>query len=113
MRTEWSRLNSGKVEAPKYLAADLKEKFNKLAVDCEAMGTLTRLDADILAKYVLAENEYLIVSKRLQLALAAGDYQSADRWVNLQEKLTKQCLTLGAELGLTPNARRTKGLFVP
>ena len=101
------------VPAPKYLTAELKERFDGLATDCEAMGTLSRLDADLLAKYVLAENEYLIVSKRLQIALAAGDYQSADRWVGLQDKLTKQCLVLGGELGLTPKSRKERGLIVP
>lgn len=41
--------------APAYLAATLRERFDELAPDLAQMGVLTRLDADALAKYVVAE----------------------------------------------------------
>ena len=99
--------------APRYLQAALKQRFDELAPKCVAMGTLSHLDVDVLAKYVLAEDEYLAVTQKLRRALNAGDADSAGKWLSLQGSLARQCLTLGAELGLTPAARRSRGLIVP
>ena len=39
--------------------------------------------------------------------------KSAGKWLAAQDRLTKQILSLGAELGLTPSARRARGLIAP
>ena len=100
-------------ETPRYLTGGTKLRFDELAPKCVAMGTLSHLDVDVLAKYVLAEDEYLAVTQKLRRALNAGDADSAGKWLSLQGSLARQCLTLGAELGLTPAARRSRGLIVP
>ena len=100
-------------EAPRYLTGGTKLRFDELAPKCVAMGTLSHPDVDVLAKYVLAEDEYLVVTQKLQRALNDGDADSAGKWLSLQGGVAKQCLTLGAELGLTPASRRSRGLIVP
>ena len=100
-------------EAPRYLTGGTRQRFDELASKCVAMGTLSHLDVDVLAKYVLAEDEYLVVTQKLQRALSDGDADSAGKWLSLQGSVAKQCLTLGAELGLTPASRRSRGLIVP
>lgn len=85
--------------APRYLRAALKQRFDELAPKCAAMGTLSYLDVDLLAKYVLAEDEYLVITQNLQQALNDGDADGSGRWLSLQGSVAKQCLTLGAELG--------------
>ena len=70
-------------EAPRYLTGGTRQRFDELAPKCVAMGTLSHLDVDVLAKYVLAEDEYLVVTQKLQLSL--------------QGSVAKQCLTLGAD----------------
>lgn len=65
---------------------------------------------DICGKYILAENEYLRVSALVQDAIANGDGDDATKWIGVQDKLTKQILALGSELGITPTARRARGL---
>ena len=101
------------IEAPGYLTGPLRERYDLLAPTLCAMGTLDELSAELLAKYVLAENEYLRVSTLLQNALGRGDGEDTNRWLAAQDKLTKQILALGEELGITPRARKARGLIIP
>ena len=95
---------------PAYLAGTLRDRWEQLAPELAAFGSLDDLNADLLAKYILAENEYLQISKLVQDAIKAESADDADKWLNAQAKLTKQILALGAELGLTPRARRARGI---
>ena len=88
-------------EAPRYLTGGTKLRFDELAPKCVAMGTLSHLD------------DYVVVTLKLHRALNDGDADSAGKWLSLQGGVAKQCLTLGAELGLTPASRRSRGLIVP
>ncbi len=63
--------------------------------------------------YILAENEYLRVSNLVQAAISRGDPENSNKWLAAQDRLTKQILTLGEELGLTPKARKARGLIAP
>lgn len=99
--------------APSYLDGQLRERFDALAPTLVAMGTLTPLDVDALARYVLSEHEYLRVSKLALDAIAGGDSAEADKWTGVQDKLLRQCMTAGSEFGLTPSGRRARGLIPP
>lgn len=99
--------------APGYLDAALRERFDALAPDLAAMGTLTELDVDALARYVVSENEYLRVSRLTMQAITRGDSAEADKWASCQDRLLKQCMAAGAEFGLTPSSRRARGLIAP
>lgn len=98
------------IPCPEYLAGKLVKHWETLAPELVKMGMLDRLNADLLAKYILAENEYLKISDRVQTAINGGDGDEATRWINAQAKLNDQILKLGAELGITPGARRALGL---
>ena len=99
--------------APAYLEDALRDRFDQLAPDLAAMGTLTSLDADALARYVVSEHEYLRASRYALRAIQAGDAADADKWTTIQGKLLQQCTAAGAEFGLTPGSRRTRGLIPP
>lgn len=99
--------------APAYLDAALRERFDALAPDLAAMGTLTALDVDALARYVLSEYEYLRASKHALNALQRGDAAEAGMWASVQDRLLRQCMAAGAEFGLTPSSRRARGLIPP
>lgn len=98
---------------PPYLDAALRDRFEALAPALAAMGTLTSLDVDALARYVLSENEYLRVSRLTLQAIQNGDAADADKWASVQDRLLKQCMAAGAEFGLTPSSRRARGLLPP
>ena len=97
---------------PVYLAGTLAKRYEQLAPELVKLGTLDALNVDIAGKYILAENEYLKVSALVQESITRGDGDDATKWIGVQDKLTKQILTLGAELGITPSARRARGLPV-
>ena len=99
--------------APSYLDAALRDRFNALAPDLAAMGVLTRMDVDALARYVVSENEYLRVSRLAMQAIQRGDAADADKWASVQDRLLRQCMAAGAEFGLTPSGRRSRGLIPP
>ena len=101
------------VPCPRYLDGALRERWEQLAPELEAMGTLDRLNADLAAKYILAENEYLRVSNLVQAAISRGDPDDSNKWLAAQDRLTKQILALGEELGLNPKARKSRGLIAP
>lgn len=103
----------GAVPCPRYLDGTLRERWEQLAPALAAMGTLDELNADLLAKYILAENEYLRVSNLVQGAITRGDPEDSNKWLLAQDRLTKQILSLGDELGLTPKARKARGLIAP
>lgn len=101
------------VPCPAHLSGTLRERWEQLAPRLQAMGTLDELNADVAAKYILAENEYLRVSNLVQAAISRGDPDDSNKWLAAQDRLTKQILTLGDELGLTPKARKARGLIAP
>ena len=97
---------------PAYMGGALVKRWDELAPELQRLGTLDALSIDLAGKYILAENEYLRVSALVQKAIERGDGDEAAKWIGVQDKLTKQILTLGAELGITPSARRARGLPV-
>ena len=100
-------------EAPTWLAGSLRDRWTELAPVFTRMGTLTVLEVNTLARYILAENNYLQVSNELQSALARGDGEDVGRWISAQDKLIKQILTLGEALGLTAEKRKAMGWTLP
>lgn len=98
------------IPCPSYLAGGLARRWAELTPVLQKLGTLDDLTADLAAKYILAENEYLKISSLVQDAIAKCEADEAGKWIAAQDKLSKQILQLGAELGITPKARRERGL---
>ena len=101
------------IPCPRYLDGTLRERWEQLAPALAAMGTLDELNADLAAKYILAENEYLRISNLVQSAISRGDPEDSNKWLAAQDRLTKQILALGDELGLNPKSRKARGLSAP
>ena len=86
---------------PIWIAGSLRQRWNELAPTFYRMGTLSELEAGILARYIVAENNYLQVSNLLQIALSSRDGEASNKWLSAQDRLIKQMETLGQSLGLT------------
>ena len=93
------------MDPPYYLPASLAKKFRALAPVLIRMGILTSLDGDGLARYLIAEHNYLRATKHLFEALAAGTTAEADKWSSIQDRFFRQCRSAGADLGLTVSGR--------
>ena len=100
-------------EAPAWLAGSLRARWAELAPVFWRMGTLSELEVPTLARYILAENNYLKVSDQLQTVLNKGDSEEVGKWLTAQDKLIKQILTLGEALGLTAEKRKAMGWTLP
>lgn len=100
-------------EAPEWLQGSLLNRWAELAPVFTKMGTLSDLEAGTLARYIVAENNYLQASNLLQTALRNADGEDAAKWVGVQDKLLKQILTLGEALGLTAEKRKAMGWTLP
>lgn len=88
-------------EPPRYLAGALREQFTATAAQLSRSGSFGSLDADLLAKLLLAENNYIRISEQVQRALSAADSDEATRWIAAQDKLTRTIITLRDALGLS------------
>lgn len=99
------------LDPPSYLTGALADKFRQLAPILIRMGVLTALDADGLARYLIAEQNYLRATNRLTKAMNAGNTAEADKWSAMQDRFFRQCRSAGADLGLTVSGRA--GLELP
>jgi len=93
------------LDPPHYLPASLAKKFRELAPVLIRMGVLTVLDADGLARYLLAEQNYLRATIRLTSAMNAGNPDDSQKWSAIQDRSFRQCRSAAADLGLTVSSR--------
>lgn len=93
------------LEPPSYLPTALAAKFRKLAPILIRMKVLSEIDGDCLARYLIAESNYLRVTSRLSSALNTGNLQDADKLSSMQDRFFKQCRAAGSDLGLTISGR--------
>lgn len=93
------------LEPPSYLTQSLAAKFRKLAPILIRMGVLTSLDADGLARYLIAEQNYLRATNRLTAAMNTGNTAETDKWSAIQDRFFRQCRSAGSDLGLTVTGR--------
>ena len=93
------------VQAPDYLSAKQKEKFDDIADKLLALKIMSELDIDCLARYVLAHDLYLAYTKKLSKAIASMDVDDLKNFQNLQDKAFKQAQSAARDLGLTISSR--------
>lgn len=93
------------IDPPPYLPQSLAVKFRKLAPVLLRMGVLTSVDGDCLARYLIAESNYLRATNRLTAAMNTGNTVEADKWSAIQDRFFKQCRAAGGDLGLTVSGR--------
>lgn len=93
------------LDPPSYLPASLAKKFRELSPVLIRMGVLTSLDADGLARYLLAEQHYLRATNRLTAAMNAGNPDDSQKWSAMQDRFFRQCRSAAADLCLTVSSR--------
>lgn len=93
------------IKPPSYLPKSLVPKFQQLSPVLIKMGVLTSVDGDCLARYLLAEANYLRATNRLTSAMNAGNTDDVQKWASIQDRFFKQCRAAGSDLGLTVSGR--------
>ena len=93
------------IEPPTYLRGSLAGKYRSIAKVLIQLGIFSDLDKDTLARYLLAESNYLRVTNKMTSALNAGNYTDACRLSAMQDRFYRQCRSSAADLGLTISSR--------
>lgn len=96
-----------KVNPPDYIAdaPKLVEEFHHIAGQLIALGILTELDADGLARYLLAKQNYLQYTSLLNSAIRKNKVAEMAMLQTMQDKAFKQVRASASDLGLTISSR--------
>ena len=93
------------IEPPSYLSKKQKDEFDEIAYKLLAIGIMTELDEETLARYIVAKDHYVIVTKRLNKEIRNGSIQIVDDLQKIQQRAFNQCRTGASDLGLTITSR--------
>lgn len=107
------------VKAPNYLTKKQKNEFMEIAEKLLNIGIMCELDEDILARYLIARDNYLKFTKLLNLAIkdksSKKNKDNSEIQKNLsadiesylihQDRAFKQCNSCAEKLGLTITSR--------
>jgi P27 family predicted phage terminase small subunit len=91
-----------KVTPPKWLPEAQKKEFRKVAKELRAIGIITNLDVEALARFIVAQKMYT----DLTLSILGNSVMLNDKdTISNQDKLFKQCRAAASDLGLTISSR--------
>lgn len=104
---------------PKWLAEPLRKDFRAIGKQLIDLGIYSKLDADALGRYLMAQHQWLIATQMAEKALtrrkASGiegvpprldpDMDEAESWGRIQERYFKQARNCANDLGLTITSR--------
>ncbi|MBP1044855.1 phage terminase small subunit P27 family [Enterococcus sp. BWM-S5] len=94
-----------KIEAPSYLTAALKKRFNSIALELIEIGILTNLDTDALGRYVYAEYMHQQTTKKLRKLDMIENIVEFEKLTKIQDRYNKQARAAATDLGLTISSR--------
>lgn len=95
-----------KIQAPKYLPERLKKEFSQLAKELAKLELLSKLDTDVLARYVMSHGAWIQSHEKASAALFEGaDEKTTGQWVRIEKTYFEQCQACANALGLTVSSR--------
>lgn len=104
------------VTAPEYLSEEEKQEFNRIAEILLDIGIINELDEDCLARYLIANTNYVNYTKELRtlninLTKAKKPEKKKeilaqiDLYLTYQDRALKQCRACANDLGLSISSR--------
>lgn len=93
------------IKPPKHLNAKQKKLFKEIAGKLKYIGIYTELDADTLARYIIARDLYLSYTEAINDLIEKGNLVLLKEIQNLQDKVYRQAQTAARDLGLTITSR--------
>ena len=93
------------IKPPKYLNAKQKKTFKELAGKLLAIRIYTELDADALARYIIAQDLYISYTQAINELIEKGNLVLLKEIQNMQDKAFRQAQTSARDLGLTISSR--------
>lgn len=93
------------VRAPVWLPEHLREEFNKLGHELNDVGLLSKLDFDILARYLMSRDAWVAAHHKARDALDMDDAKEAGTWSRVARTYFDQCQQCASSMGLTISSR--------
>lgn len=93
------------VRAPVWLPEHLREEFNKLGHELNDVGLLSKLDFDILARYLMSRDAWIAAHHKARDALDMDDAKEAGTWSRVARTYFDQCQQCASSMGLTITSR--------
>lgn len=93
------------IKPPKYLSAKQKKVFKELAGKLRAIKIYTELDADALARYIIAQDLYVSYTEAVNELIEKGNLVLLKEVQNMQDKAFRQAQSSARDLGLTISSR--------
>lgn len=91
------------------LPASMYTRMVELAEALRPVG-YSDADAPLLAKWIVAENEWKRITNLVNTALARGDSAEASKWIAAQDRIVSQSVRLSESLNMSPKTRIMNGV---
>lgn len=91
--------------APTYLTKKQRDEFYKISDQLKALRIMGETDTDALARYIIAKELYIKVSKQIGKSDVINNPLILDKYLKNQDRLFKQCRTSANDLGLSISSR--------
>lgn len=91
--------------APSYLTAKQKKEFNEIADQLGKLKIMGETDVDALARYILARDLYIRITKQLRKSEVVNNPIVLDKYMKNQDRAFKQCRSSANDLGLSISSR--------
>lgn len=96
---------SDNVEPPEFLPARLKTQFKWYVKELERLKIIGNVDADALGRYLVSQEQYEIVSKKLMKLDPVNDLEAYGKLTTIQNKAFTNARQSGNDLGLSISSR--------
>lgn len=93
------------VRAPVWLPEHLREEFSKLGRELNEVGLLSKLDFDILSRYLMSRDAWVAAHLKARDALDMDDAKEAGSWSRVARTYFDQCQQCASSMGLTISSR--------
>ena len=99
------KAQTDEIKPPKYLTAKQKHEFERISNQLIKLKVFGETDCDCLARYIIANDMYIAMTKKLREKEVIDDPVLLDIYSKQQDKFFKQCERTAADLGLTISSR--------
>ena len=104
-RAEEIQVPFKEIKPPKYLNKKQKKTFKDLAGKLLTIKIYTELDADALARYIIAQDLYISYTEAINELIEKGNLVLLKEVQNMQDKAFRQAQSSARDLGLTISSR--------
>ncbi len=93
------------VRAPLWLPEYLRDDFVKLGRELNEVGLLSKLDLDILARYVMSRDAWVAAHLKARDMLDRDDPKESGAWTRVARTYFDQCQQCASSMGLSITSR--------